>query len=165
MLLILTTLAYTAVSALIPVINAEAYLAGVAATVVADADPRKLWLLALLAGTGQMIGKVLWYCAGRYALDWRWLKRRTSTPRWLANVAKWQRRINDRWWLAAVLLFASAVSGFPPFAVMSVLAGQLKVPVPVFVVTGLVGRTVRFGALLTGTHWLTGTGWWAGIFG
>jgi membrane protein YqaA with SNARE-associated domain len=165
MLLIVTTLAYTAVSALIPVFNAEAYLAGVAATVAADADPVKLWLLALLAGTGQMIGKILWYCAGRYALDWRWLKRRTSSPRWQANVAKWQRRINDRWWLAAVLLFASAVSGFPPFAVMSVLAGQLKVPAPVFVVTGLIGRTVRFGALLTGTHWLTGTGWWAGIFG
>jgi membrane protein YqaA with SNARE-associated domain len=164
MLLILTTLAYMAVSALIPLFNAEAYLAGVAATVAADADPVKLWLLGLLAGVGQMIGKVLWYCAGRYALDWRWLKRRTSGARWQANVAKWQRRINDRWWLAALLLFASAVLGFPPFAVMSVLAGQLKVPVPVFVVTGLVGRTVRFGALLTGTHWLTGTGWWASLF-
>jgi membrane protein YqaA with SNARE-associated domain len=163
MLLILTTFAYMAVSALIPVFNAEAYLAGVAATVVADADPVKLWLLGLLAAGGQMVGKVLWYCAGRYALEWRWLKRRTSSPRWQANVAKWQRRIGDRWWLAALFLLASAVIGFPPFAVMSVLAGQLKVPLPVFVVTGLVGRTVRFSALLSGAHWLTGTGWWSSL--
>jgi membrane protein YqaA with SNARE-associated domain len=163
MLLILTTFAYMAVSALIPVFNAEAYLAGVAATVVADADPVKLWLLGLLAAGGQMVGKVLWYCAGRYALEWRWLKRRTSSPRWQANVAKWQRRIGDRWWLAALFLLASAVVGFPPFAVMSVLAGQLKVPLPVFVVTGLVGRTVRFSALLSGAHWLTGTGWWSSL--
>ena len=165
MLLIATTFAYMTLSALVPLFNAEAYLAGVAAVVVTDADPTKLWLLGLLAGAGQMVGKVAWYCAGRYALEWRWLKKRTSTPRWTANAAKWQRRIGDRWWLAALLLLVSAVIGFPPFAIMSVLAGQLRVPFPVFVVAGLVGRTVRFGALLTGTHWLTGTGWWAGLFG
>ena len=164
MVLVLATFAYMALSALIPVFNAEAYLAGVAATVVADADPLKLWLLALLASAGQMVGKVVWYCAGRYALEWKWLKRRTSSPRWQANVAKWQRRIGDRSWLAALFLFASAVLGFPPFAIMSVLAGQLRVSAPVFVVTGLIGRTVRFGALLTGTHWLTGTGWWSSLF-
>jgi membrane protein YqaA with SNARE-associated domain len=163
MLLILTTFAYMALSALIPVFNAEAYLAGVAATVASDADPVKLWLLGLLAAGGQMVGKVLWYCAGRYALEWRWLKRRTSSPKWQANVAKWQQRIGERWWLAALFLFASAVIGFPPFAVMSVLAGQLRVPLPVFVLTGLVGRTVRFAALLTGAHWLTGTGWWSDL--
>jgi membrane protein YqaA with SNARE-associated domain len=160
MLLIVTTFAYLALSALIPVFNAEAYLAGVAATVAADADPLKLWLLGLLAGAGQMVGKCLWYLAGRHALEWGWLKRRTSSPKWQARLATWQRRIGGRWWLAALLLFASAVIGFPPFAVMSLLAGQLKVPWPVFIVTGLIGRTIRFGALLTGAHWVTGTGWW-----
>lgn len=150
--LLLATFGYMALSAVIPLFNAEAYLAGVAATLASDSDTLALWLLGLLAGAGQMLGKLVWYLAGRHALEWSWLKKKTSSPKWQASVEKWRHRIGDRWWLAALILLVSAVFGFPPFAVLSLLAGQLRVPLPVFLVVGVVGRTVRFGALLTGVH-------------
>ena len=57
--------------------------------------------------------------------------------------------------VGAPLLFASAVSGFPPFAIVAVLAGQLRMNVGLFLGVGIVGRTLRFAAFLGGAAWLT----------
>ncbi len=56
--------------------------------------------------------------------------------------------------MGAALLLFSAATGFPPFAIVAVLAGQLRMNVALFLVVGTVGRTLRFAAFLGGAGWL-----------
>ena len=63
-------------SALIPLINIEVYLIGLAAV----RDSTGIWLLATIAGVGQMVGKVVWYYLGANALKWPWIAKRIDTP-------------------------------------------------------------------------------------
>ena len=95
-------------SALVPLINIEVYLVGLAAV----RDSTGIWLLATIAGIGQMVGKVVWYYLGANALKWPWIAKRVDTPKGRATLEKWRARTNDRPVLGATLLFASAVSGF-----------------------------------------------------
>ena len=138
-------------SALIPLINLEVYLVGLGA--VAGAD--RVWLLATVAGVGQMLGKLVWYYLGANSLRWRWVRRKVETPKAQAKLALWRRRTHERPLVGAVLLFASAASGFPPFAIVAVLAGQLRMSVVLFLTVGTVGRTLRFAAFLGGAGWLS----------
>lgn len=155
-MLLLGTFFYCIGSALIPFLNAEAYISGVAAMADDHLDTMLgLWVLAIVAAGGQMLGKTVWYTAGRHALDWDWLARKTAKPRWQAALARWQRRIGDRTWVAALVLLASATFGFPPFAILSVIAGQSRIPLPLFLVTGIVGRTLRFAGILGAASWAT----------
>jgi len=155
-MLLLGTFFYCIGSALIPFLNAEAYISGVAAMADDHLDTMLgLWVLAIVAAGGQMLGKTVWYMAGRHALDWDWLARKTAKPRWQAALARWQRRIGDRTWVAALVLLASATFGFPPFAILSVIAGQSRIPLPLFLVTGIVGRTLRFAGILGAASWAT----------
>jgi membrane protein YqaA with SNARE-associated domain len=77
-----------------------------------------------------------------------------STPKWQASYARWQERINLHPSRTAVILFASASLGFPPLYVIAVLAGQLRVNIWLFVSTCLVGRFLRFLALVGAADWL-----------
>jgi len=155
-MLLLGTFVYCIGSALVPFLNAEAYISAVAAMAGHQLDTMLgLWILAVVAAGGQMVGKTVWYMAGRHALEWAWLARKTAKPKWQAALARWQRRIGDRAWVAALVLLASATFGFPPFAILSVIAGQLRIAVPLFLVTGMVGRTLRFAGILGAAGWLT----------
>ena len=62
---LLSTFGFCVLSALIPVFNAEVYLAALAAS---ESPP--LWPMAAVAAGGQMIGKVVWYYLGASALSW-----------------------------------------------------------------------------------------------
>lgn len=152
------TFGYALVSALVPVVNAELYLVGLMA-----AQPQLAWwLVALAAAAGQMVGKLAYYYAGRgtLALPAR-LRRRPepdSTGRWSRRLTRFQQTCQHRrWWTAGVLLTSSAL-GVPPYLAIAVLAGVGRVPLPTFVVTGLVGRFARFGAIAASPGLVTG--WW-----
>ena len=67
---------------------------------------------------------------------------------------RWQERINTHPGQTAAILFASASLGFPPLYVIAVLAGQLRVNIWLFVSTCLVGRFLRFLALVGAADWL-----------
>jgi len=138
-------------SALVPLINLEVYLVGLAAV----RDSTGIWFLAFVAGVGQMVGKVVWYYLGANALRWPWIAKRIDTPKGQAALEKWRTRVHERPVLGATLLFASAISGFPPFAIVAVLAGQLRMNLVIFVSVGTFGRTLRFAAFLGGAGWLT----------
>lgn len=140
------------VSALVPLVNLEVYLVGLAAV----SSPAHVWVLAAVAGAGQMVGKLAWYYLGANALRWRWVRRKVEKPKAQAKLERWRRRTNDRPVFGAVLVGLSAFSGFPPFAVIAVLAGQLRMHVGLFASVGLLGRTLRFAGLLGGAGWLTG---------
>ncbi|WP_426247168.1 VTT domain-containing protein [Nocardioides sp. LHG3406-4] len=137
MKLLVGTFFFSFGSALLPLLNAEAYVA-----VAANSHPAVL--IALIAAVGQMVGKILWYYAGANAEKLPWLHRKMDQPKARANMEKWQARTQGRPWFTALLLFASASLGFPPYAVMAALAGVLRVNLMVFLVTGLVGRFLRF---------------------
>ncbi|HEV8055934.1 MAG TPA: hypothetical protein VGP51_05560 [Nocardioidaceae bacterium] len=146
MLLLLTTLGICFVSALFPLVNAEAYMSALAVT----SDDRAVWLLAITAGVGQMGGKIIWYQVGRSSLNWRWVRRKIDSVTWQARLTRWQGRVQGNRWSVAAFLATSAFFGLPPFAIISVLAGQLKVPFALFCATGLAGRILRFAAILGG---------------
>ena len=154
MTLLLSTFGVCFVSALVPLVNAEAYLGGVAVL----SSNAGVWSLAATAALGQMAGKSIWYLLGRSSLGWGWVRRRTESERWQRAYATWQRRTQGSPWLVGALVFASAVVGLPPFAVISVLAGQLQVPLPLFLATGFGGRLIRFAAVLGGAAFLVDHG-------
>jgi membrane protein YqaA with SNARE-associated domain len=137
-------------SALVPVINIEAYLA--VRAVVADLG--SVWLLGFVAAVGQMIGKLVWYHLGASSLSWGWVRRRIQTPKAMARLELWRRRTNERPLLAGGLVLVSALTGLPPFAIIAVVAGQLRMRLSLFLVLGLLGRWLRFVGVLGGVLWL-----------
>lgn len=139
------------VSALIPAVNIEAVLA-----VMTTQTGTGQAILALTAAVGQMVGKTAWYAAGRYGARTAWMSRRLGERRLSAAVSKWEARANGRTGYTAGLLFVSASVGLPPYMVMAVLAGVLRVPLPLFLVTGVAGRFLRFWAIIAGVSAILG---------
>ncbi len=140
-------------SALVPLINIEAII-----VLAATQGRAPTWLLVMGATVGQMVGKLLWYHGGRELDRFGFVARRMERPRAKASLARWRLRTEGRPWFCAGLLLVSAFTGLPPYAVLCVLAGTLRVPLAVFLVTGLVGRAVRFWVVIGGTA--TVLSWW-----
>jgi len=144
--LLIGTFLFSVASALIPILNVEAYLAAVALKAHNLSD----WQLAAVGGAGQSVGKVLWYLAGTQSLRIRWIRQKMETEKWRYSYARWHERIVGRPVFAGAICFASAVSGFPPLAVIAVLAGTLRMNFAIFLATVFVGRTIRFWLVLAG---------------
>jgi membrane protein YqaA with SNARE-associated domain len=152
--LLALTFCYCIASALVPVINAEAYVGGVGA-LVDDATMGTVWAVAAAASAGQMVGKLAYFLLGRSSLQWRWIRKKTDSEKWQATLQRWQQRIGGSHLLAGLVLLVSAYSGFPPFAILSILAGQLRVSLPLFLVVGFIGRLGRFATILGLVSFLT----------
>jgi membrane protein YqaA with SNARE-associated domain len=142
--LILGTFFFSIASALIPVLNLEVYLSA-----IPDGHHSAL-LVACAAGAGQTVGKVIWYFAGMHSMKVAWLRKKMETEKWQLAYAKWHERIVGRPVLAGAISFGSAVSGFPPIAIIAVLAGSLRMNLALFISTVLVGRVIRFWLVLEG---------------
>ena len=146
---LLSTFGFCILSALIPVLNAEVYLAALAAS---QSPP--LWPMAIVAAAGQMIGKIIYYYLGKSSLEWQWVKKRTDTPRFQTGLERWRSRLDHRPWVAALFVFVSASVGIPPFAIVAVLAGTLRMSLTMFVLVGFLGRVLRFASILGASAWL-----------
>ena len=142
-------LLYGVVSALVPVVNAEAY-----ALVLAGHTNMTLAILAVLAlAAGQTIGKLVLFEAARHGagpLERRFASRREG------RAARWAGRIRDclrsrRTGLPMVL--ASAAFGVPPLAAVSLAAGVAGQRRWEFGALCLIGRTVRFAVLVLPAVW------------
>ncbi len=133
-------------SALLPLINVEAIL-----VVAISQSPGSAWALVVAATVGQMLGKALWYWGGMHVDRAPWVHRHLERPKAKASLDKWHARAEGRPWFTAGLLLVSASIGVPPYAVTAVLAGILRVPFWIFMVTGLIGRGVRFWIVVGGT--------------
>jgi membrane protein YqaA with SNARE-associated domain len=137
----LTTFAVCLVSAVIPIVNAELYLLGASALAPRAFVPA----LIIAAALGQMIGKGVMYYAGRGALTIRWAR----LQRLVASVEERYRRTGaDRSALGGSVIFLSAAVGFPPLYVVSIACGMFRVPFALFFTVGVIGRLVRFGAIV-----------------
>ncbi len=146
MRLLLLTFGFGVLSSSIPVFNMEAYLA----LVYSQTEQHGALELALVGSVGQNLGKLVWYYGSLGAIDLRFVRRRTSSPKRQAQLERWRGQVEGRPVRSGLLNFVSAAIGFPPFFVMAVLAGMLRMNVVVFVVTGIAGRTIFFLLLLLG---------------
>ena len=148
MSLILGTFLFSIASALIPILNLEIYLGA-----LPNAQDRALEL-AVVAGIGQTLGKVVWYYAGVHSMKLPWLAKKMEAEKWQLSYQRWHERIVGRPWLAGTIVFGSGISGFPPLAVIAVLAGSLRMNFMLFLGTVLAGRIARFWLVLEGAEWV-----------
>jgi membrane protein YqaA with SNARE-associated domain len=144
--LILATFGVAVLSALFPLVNIEVYVAALATQV----GPARAIGLALSAGLGQTVGKIVWYVGAAYFMESNWMRKKFTDARWKAAHDRWHTRMDGRPWLSAGILLLSAFVGLPPLLIVAVLAGTLRVPLWVFVPCVLVGRTLRFYLVLVG---------------
>ena len=143
MKLLLTVFAVSFVSALVPLVNAEAFLAW-----VASLDGAPLVLCAAIAAVGQVAGKLIWYYAGMRTVEVGWVQRRLEKARREETLEKWRAQTQGRPVATTTLVFSAAFVGLPPYLAVAAVAGLLGVGVKLFIVTGLVGRFLRFWLVL-----------------
>lgn len=132
--------ALTIASAVFPWVNAEVIVLSLPALAPSRSA---LLLLTLVATAGQMTGKSVLYWTGRKSLTFL-SHRRTGRI-----LQKWTDRLEARPVKAVLFVLLSALTGLPPFYVMTVVAGALKMNFPTYLAVGTAGRLVRFGALVT----------------
>ena len=130
-----------AISGVVPLVNAELLVVGAAAVAPAGAIP----LVALVSAAGQMLTKTALYGVAR------WLPARLPAKAREA-LQRGGDRLAGRSRAAASVIFGSATMGLPPFYGVSLAAGALRVRLGTFVVSGMAGRVLRFGALAWGGH-------------
>lgn len=147
--LLLGTLGFGALSALVPGVPIELWLGGVGALT----DRVGVWTVAFAAALGHGLGKVPWYALGRWSVGWPWMRRQLEKPavgERYDRLVDWMQR-HPGWGQAT--MFLSSLAGVPPLAVFVVVAGQLRMSLAACVVSMTVGRTLRFAALLGAFTW------------
>src|SRR5512143_3294299 len=129
----IATLAAAFLSGLVPFVNMEAYLIG-AAALLPGAPPL---VVVVAAALGQMAAKALLFLGGRGLVSL------PSRLRQRASAAS--ARLGGR--RPPALVFTSALTGLPPFYLVSVAAGLLGFRPGPFLLAGFAGRLLRFGAV------------------
>ncbi len=138
--LFLAALSGALVSSLVPMVNAELVLLGLALTTPAAAP-----LHVVVMAAGQMVGKCALFLTGG----------RLTRSALASRLDRW--RLHERTGRAgAPLIGISAFAGLPPFDLMSVAAPALGVRFRTFLVVGLAGRLLRFAALVALSNLVAG---------
>ena len=140
-------------SALLPVVNAEAFVL----VAVARSGPGAAWALVLAVALGQTAGKLVLFESARRGAT-AWLSRLHRGRRDSARLSRWSARVSSGLRSrrgGPALVLTSAVLGLPPLAVVSLAAGAAGQRHLVFGLTCLAGRTARFAALAAPIIWAT----------
>ena len=132
------------VSAFVPLVSIELALVVAAAT---GTSGMLLVAQVLLAAAGQMVGKSCFFLGGRTAFT-RWTGRRKQRRSRGRRLGRLVARAARQRAAAAVTVFVSAVTGLPPLALVSALAGAWRLRLSSFFVLGLAGRSARFAGVL-----------------
>jgi membrane protein YqaA with SNARE-associated domain len=123
-----------AVSGLVPLLNTEAFVMGLALV-----HPRGRLAPAVVSITlGQLLAKLLLYQVGRGSLSLPGLRHGRG------RMAEMRARLEERRSCVAAVVFASATLGLPPFYLVSMAAGSLRWPLARFLLVGGAGRLARF---------------------
>lgn len=126
------------VSGFVPVVNGE--LVAVTAAVLVTSDAHG-WLLAACV-SGQMLAKLVLYGIAR------WSPKRLPA-RAQGAIARFEGLSRRRGSMLVVL--ASASVGVPPFYLVTIAAGALRLPPILFVGAGLAGTLIRYALVLWAT--------------
>jgi membrane protein YqaA with SNARE-associated domain len=137
------TLVTCFVAGLVPLVNAEVFLVGVSMWAVTSTS--QLPLVALCAAVGQMTAKVLLYYAGMGMIELPRGRFRERLERARSKIERWRKR--------PYLVYAiSATVGLPPFYLVSLAAGALRIGFSAFCAIGLAGRFLRFAIVVALPH-------------
>ena len=126
------------ISGLVPIVNGEVVVAG--AVLAATPDATLPVLMACAAG--QMLAKTLLYVLARWSPERLPQRARATLAR--AREIRLGRRS------ASLVVLASAGIGLPPFYVVSLAAGALRVPPALFVIAGTSGIVARYAVIVWG---------------
>lgn len=125
------------VSGFLPLVNAEVFLVLVSAITPKSSAP----LIILLATIGQMTAKATIYMAGRGSLKLPLKKYEQKMGKVIQKFEKKRMATNS-------FIFLSAFTGLPPFYIVSILAGVLKLKFLNFLICGFSGRLIRFSVVV-----------------
>lgn len=123
------------VSGIIPFVNAEIIVAAAAV-----AEPSDLWPLVIVSSAGQMLAKVALYILARWVPDRLPQRAKKALERASARVEKVRAG-------GLGLVFVSSLTGLPPFYIVSLAAGVVKLNLLGVVFAGTAGRIIRFAIL------------------
>ncbi len=155
---LLTSIGFGTVSAVIPIVNAEAYVIASQVSAVAGPVP-----IAIGIAIGQTIGKLLLFFGVRQGKELSFVKHRREVRK-QRPVGPTRARVRaagaklldlvgqERWGLPIVLI--AAIVGFPPLYAVALLAGATTMSPVWFGLTVLVGRLCRFLLVATGFYGL-----------
>jgi len=132
------------IGSFIPLIHTELLVLGIAAF----APGAEGWLLVFVATLGTMIGKTVLYYGGVGLLKLP-MRKRERIDRYLAEA-------RERQGIAGSVLFAAATLGFPPFYIVTVVAGAIRLNMARFWILGFIGRFIRFTAVVFAPHLIRG---------
>ncbi|MHB1065679.1 MAG: VTT domain-containing protein [Georgenia sp.] len=123
----------------------EVYLVGAAVTADVAAIP-----VALVAAVAQVTGKMPFYLVGRGVLDLAHVRRRgAATGTWARRMTAVEEWARSHPWGPSAVTAVAAFGSVPPYAVVSVLAGTVGMRWWLFALVSLVGRFLRFWALMS----------------
>jgi membrane protein YqaA with SNARE-associated domain len=144
-------------SALLPVIlNAEVYVVGMGAFM-----PTTLLALAILSlGIGTVVGKAIVFELVRRGSSKvrKTVDRKPPRNRFTAAMRQIGDRLLtllDRPYLGAATVLASSLTGIPPLAVVTILAGASRQPRSLFLLMVFIGRTTQFLGIAFLVHGVT----------
>jgi membrane protein YqaA with SNARE-associated domain len=155
---LLTSIGFGTVSAIVPIVNAEAYVIASQMSAVMGPIP-----IAIGIAIGQTIGKLVLFFGVREGKELSFIKHRReirkqrpvgpTRARFRAAMAKLLDLVGqERWGLPIVLV--AAIIGFPPLYAVALLAGATTMSPVWFGLTVLVGRLFRFLLVATGFYGL-----------
>lgn len=121
---------------LFPFALAEA--TALAAGAIASPFARLGVLVAFSAG--HVLGKMVWYTAGRAE---QWIR----NPRMRAHIEKAKVAAAEHPSASIGVIASSATLSLPPFHLLTLAAGIVKAPPLRFALVAFVGRLIRFGAI------------------
>jgi membrane protein YqaA with SNARE-associated domain len=151
---LLTSIGFGVVSAIVPVVNAEAYVIASQMSAVAGPIP-----IAIGIAIGQTIGKLVLFFGVREGRELSFVKHRRelqkqrpigpTRARLRAAVAKLLDLVGQKRWGLPIVLVA-AIFGFPPLYAVALLAGATTMRPLWFGLTVFVGRLCRFLLVASG---------------
>jgi membrane protein YqaA with SNARE-associated domain len=131
--------ALSIVSALVPWVNGEILLLSFAAL---GRSSLQAAIMVVLASLGQMVGKCVLYWTAQSLVA---SQSKHMSPR-MAGLMKRFKKSSSR---PMALVFLSSTVGIPPFYMVTIVAGALRINFNRFVGVGMCGRLVRFGLLVS----------------
>jgi membrane protein YqaA with SNARE-associated domain len=151
---LLTSIGFGTVSAVVPVVNAEAYVIASQMSAVIGPIP-----IAIGVAIGQTLGKLVLFFGVREGKELPFIKHRREVrqqrpvgparARFRAAMAKLLDLVGqERWGLPIVLV--AAIVGFPPLYAVALLAGATTMRPIWFGLTVFVGRLCRFLLVASG---------------
>jgi membrane protein YqaA with SNARE-associated domain len=124
-----------AMGSVLPWINGEAVVAGAAVVVPSS----QLAALVLACASAQMAGKLGVYALARWAPDRMPLRARRLLSR--------AERFRERRALLTGAIVTGSMVALPPFYLVTLASGVLRVPIVHFAIAGLCGTLARYGVV------------------